>query len=251
MQSVEKPAPGSLIFSISHRFGPINQGAYELWGLDQATMRLGFEYGIHRLLSLNIGRSTYQKTYDGALKFSLMRQSSGKKHHPVSIVYYTGVAINSLKWENPERTNFFSSRLAYTHQLIVGRKFNEKLSLQIAPTLIHRNLVQTSTDRNIFPAVGFGGRYKLGTRLSINGEYFYRIPPEKSSQDFKNNYNSLSLGVDIETGGHVFQLHVTNSLPMIEKGFIAETNERWEEGGLHFGFNLTRTFSLSGKKEQW
>src|SRR5688572_16449848 len=139
-QSLENTAPSVLDMKISHRFGPLNGGAYELFGLDAATIRIGLDYGISDHLMIGVGRSSVQKTYDGFLKMKLLRQSSGARNMPVSIIWFSSVALNTLKWQNPERNNYFSSRLAYTHQLILGRKFSEGFSLQLMPSVVHRNL---------------------------------------------------------------------------------------------------------------
>jgi predicted porin len=242
-QSVETQKARVLQFLISHRFGRLNSGAYNFFGLDDATIRLGLEYGINDVLTIGIGRSSLEKTYDGFVKYKLLRQSTGAGAMPVSVVLFASTAINTLTFNEPERDNLFSSRLSYTYQVIIGRKFSEKLSLQLSPTVVHRNLVAGALDQNDVYAAGVAGRYKLTKRTSLNAEYFY-ILPGKTADDY---YNSLSLGFDIETGGHVFQLHFTNSQGMIEKFFVPATNGNWLKGDIYFGFNISRVFSL--KKE--
>jgi opacity protein-like surface antigen len=239
-QSIENPAGKNLLFIVSHQFGRLNEGAYELFGLDKATMRLGFEYGVTDWLAVGIGRSTLNKTYDGSVKLKLLRQSSGLKNMPFSLTYYTNMALNSLKWAEPERKNYFSSRLQYLHQLLIARKFNKNFSLQLMPSLIHRNLVEKASDQNDVFALGAGGRYKITNRMSVNVEYFYLLPGETADQ-FEN---SFSVGVDIETGGHVFQLYLTNSQGMVEEYFITNTTGNWFDGDIHFGFNINRTFAF-------
>lgn len=238
--SVENVAGGVLDFRISHRFGAIDQGLYDLFGLDAATMRLGFEYGLTDRLMVGVGRSTYEKSYDGFLKYKILRQSKGKVNMPVTMSYFASTSINTLKWADPNRKNYFTSRLSYVHQLIVGRKLNGTTSVQITPSFVHRNLIKNNTVKNDVFAIGFGGRQKLNSRISLNAEYFY-VLPNQISPEFKN---SLSVGFDIETGGHVFQLQFTNSTPQIEKGFIAETTGDWLKKGIHFGFNLSRVFTV-------
>lgn len=238
--SVENPAPGVLLFIISHHFGELNTGFYELFGLDQSTIRLGLEYGLNDRISFGIGRSSWEKTYDAFLKVKLIRQQSGIREVPLTLSYFSSIALNSLKWQDPERENYFSSRLSYVHQLLVARKFNKDLSLQLMPTLVHKNLVPTKEDQNTAFAMGMGGRYKLTNRLSLNAEYFYLLPDQYTEEV----HNSLSLGFDIETGGHVFQLHFTNAKPMFERGFITETRGRWDKGDIYFGFNITRVFTV-------
>ncbi len=237
-QSIENVAKGHLNFIIAHHFGRINEGSYNFWGLDQSTIRIGLEYGITDKLEVGLGRSSYQKTIDGFVKYKILRQNN--MNMPISISYFGGMAINTLKWEDPTRDNFFSSRLSFVNQLLIARKFTDKLSLQLMPSFVHKNLVKRVIDQNNIFAIGGGGRYKLTKRLSVNAEY-YQLLPGQTADDFDN---SLSLGVDIETGGHVFQLFFTNSQPLFERGFITETQGKWNKGDVFFGFNIIRTFAV-------
>lgn len=241
-QSVAMVAPKSLQFMISHRFGALNGGLYELWGLDHAGIRIGFDYGLNSWLNVALGRSSYQKTYDGHLKAQIMRQYSGKGSFPVSIVWVSGMAVKTQHWDDPSRVNYFTSRLSYFHQLLVARKMNSKLSLQMSPTMVHVNLVPEKTDYNNLYALGLGARYKLGNRISVNAEYFLRAPNLDGSKLYDQHYNSFSAGIDLETGGHIFQIFLTNSIPMMTKGFVSETSDTWLDGGIHIGFNITREF---------
>ncbi len=240
LHSLESTSAGVLDFKISHRFGFIRGGVYELFGLDQSTIRIGVDYGISDRLTIGAGRNSYEKTYDGFIKYKWLRQSTGLKNMPVTVAILGTAAIQTLKWADPNRENLFSSRLAYTTQLIIGRKFSNVFSLQLSPSWVHRNLVVTVEESNDVIAFGFAGRVKLNKRLSINGEYIY-VLPDQLAQDFRN---SLSIGFDIETGGHVFQLHFTNSTSMIENGFITETVGDWGKGQIHFGFNISRVFTI-------
>jgi hypothetical protein len=242
-QSVEVPGNNDLNFIISHRFGAVNTGLYNLFGLDQGTTRLGFEYGIKNILSLSIGRSSYEKTYDGAVKFKILRQQTGIKNIPLTVTIYSGIFVETVKWEDPERDNLFSSKLSYSTQMLIARKFGRKLSLQLNPSYVHINLVPTSEDQNNIFAIGFGGRYKIAPNLSLSGEYYYLLPGQ-TADDYAN---SLSFGVDIGTGGHVFQLHFTNSQLMFAPGYIAQTENKWSDGDVFLGFNIYRTFSLVRK----
>jgi Membrane bound beta barrel domain (DUF5777) len=241
--SVENVGGGVMDVKISHRFGTLNNGAYQLWGLDNATMRMGFDFGITKNLMVGIGRSTFEKTYDAFFKIKLLSQSTGKRKMPITLSYVPTIALKTLKFDNPDQKNYFTSRLFFTHQLIIGRKFSDKLSLQIMPTFSHRNLVNNYKDPNDLLAIGIGGRQKLTKRLSINAEYYYQLPDYK----LPGTTNCLSLGLDIETGGHVFQLHFTNSVGMSERTFISETTGKWEKGDILFGFNISRVFTI-GKK---
>jgi hypothetical protein len=236
--SVETRPEGVLDFLISHRFGRINSGAYEFFGLDQSNIRLGLEYGITDRLNIGIGRSSFQKVFDGYVKYKLLWQQIGEKRMPVSVVWFSSATINSTR--RPEEEINLDNRMSYTHQLLIGRKFGNDLSLQLTPTLVHRNLVLTNEDKNDIFALGFGGRYKITNRVALNAEYFYRF---NADQD-ENTYNAIAIGVDIETGGHVFQLHFTNAQSMVESGFIPETTGNFFEGDIHFGFNISRVFQL-------
>jgi hypothetical protein len=240
--SIEKMPPGQLDFRISHRFGALNTGPYEFFGLDQSSIHFALEYGIFKWLMAGIGRGTYEKTFDGFAKFTILRQSEGARVMPVSVSALSSVAVTSVKWSDPGRTNYFSSRLSFIQQLLVARKLNQSLSVQIAPTFVHRNLVSTELDHNDLYAIGAGGRIKLTKRISFNAEYYYVA--NRSPYSGQTTYDPLSVGFDIETGGHVFQLIFTNSLAMIEKGFIGETTGSWAKGDIHFGFNISRVFTL-------
>jgi hypothetical protein len=244
-QSVENPANGNLIFDIQHHFGPANSGFDDFFGLDQATTRLGLQYGLTDWLVVGIGRTTLEKTVDGSLKAKLLRQSTGAVNMPVSVSYFGSMALSTLKLADPVRTNYFSSRLSFAHQLLIARKFSPAISIQLSPTFIHRNLVEKNIDDNDVLALGAGGRFKLSNRVSLNLEYYYVL----STQTAKDYDNSLTLGFDIETGGHVFQLFLTNSQGIIEEHFIPRTSGKWLNGDIHFGFNITRTFVLKKPKE--
>jgi opacity protein-like surface antigen len=245
MNTVEMLAKNAAEFRISHRFGRLNQGFYELWGLDQATIRLGLDYGITDWLNVGAGRSSSGKNYDAFLKARLLRQEKGGM--PLTVNVFSSIAISAVKPVPNDPTNYFAGRIAYAHQIILGRKFNEYFSMQIVPTLVHRNLVETRKDKNTVAAIGAGGRLKLTKRVALNAEYFYRLKTDKESPTFTDFNNSFSIGFDIETGGHVFQLHFSNSLSMIEKGFVAETQGRWDKGDVFFGFNITREFQFGNK----
>ncbi len=251
--SIENVAAGVLDFKISHRFGMVNKGSYELFGLDQATMRMGLDYGLSNRLMIGVGRSTFQKQYDAFGKFKILRQATGgRSPSPISISAVSTVMLKTLKWEDPKRKNYYTSRLSYSHQLIIARKFSEGLSLQLMPSFVHANLAREVTEPNDFFALGAGGRIKLSKRLSFNVEYYHVLPislVEGESYRITGTKNSLAVGFDIETGGHVFQLHFTNSTGMTEKTFITETTGDFFKGDIHFGFNISRVFTIKKKKK--
>lgn len=242
--SMEIIRPGVLDLRILHRFGNVNKGIYELFGLDNATMRMGFDFGISKNLMLGIGRSTNKKELDGFVKYRLIHQAKGKGAMPFSLLAVGGASLTTLRFADTTRTNYFSSRMGYYGQAILGRKFSEGFSLQFMPTVVHRNLVPTVNDPTDLLALGLGTRMKLSKRVSFNVDYYYRFNPNP----LDGTKNPLSIGFDIETGGHVFQLHFTNALGMNEKVFLLETTNDWGRGDIQFGFNISRSFQVGKKK---
>ena len=238
--SIETVAKIEFDFKISHRFGFLSGGPYDMFGLDQATMRIGGDYGITDNLNVGIGRSTVDKTYDGFVKYKFLKQSTGLKTMPVTATWISHMGITTLKWPQPDRQNYFSSRLHYTHQLLIARKFTEGLSVQLSPTLVHKNIVDSTKFKNDILSLGVGVRQKLTSRTTLNLEYYYVIP----NQLEEDKTNVLAVGFDIETGGHVFQLFFTNSSGPFEKAFITDTKAKWLDGDIRFGFNIARVFNF-------
>ena len=235
--SIEQPAKGELDFRISHRFGRLNTGSYELWGLDQATIHFSLEYSPLDYLTIGVGRSSYRKTYDGYIKAAILKQQQGI---PVFISYVATSEIVTLK--NELKDYKLKHRVGYVHQLLIARKFSKQFSVQVSPSVVHKNLVPEAEMDNTLLSLGVGARYKLTKRLSVNAEAFFTdfgTIPENIEY-----YHPISLGIDLETGGHVFQIMLTNSLPMREIGFISETTGDFFKGDIHLGFNISRTFNL-------
>ncbi|REE83120.1 hypothetical protein BX611_0400 [Lutibacter oceani] len=245
-QSVETRQKGVLEFLIQHRFGRINSGGYELYGLDQSNIRFGLEYAVTNDFAIALGRSSFEKVYDGYLKYKIIKQKTGNKSTPLSAALFVSAVEKTLKDYDPLDKPSFSDRLTYTSQLLLARKFNSDFSIQITPTYIHYNTVSGSKDPNDFFALGIGTKVKISKHISINGEYYYSF----NSFDLLTTKNSLAFGFDIETGGHTFQLIFTNSRAMVEKGFITETTGDFFKGDIHFGFNISRDFYLSKTKEE-
>jgi len=236
-QSVELVHKGDLLFLIQHRFGTLNSGAYNLYGLDNAQVRFGLDYGVNDWSSVGLGRSSFLKTIDANAKIKLVSQSKGEKSFPFSIVWYSSVFFKQALWKDIQADDYlFSDQMSYAYQLLVARKITSALSLQLSPTLVHKNIVNQRNTHDLM-SVGLGARHKLTSRISLNAEYFLQLDKEYS-------VNPLSLGVDIETGGHVFQLHLSNSAAMFERAFIHETNGEWSNGDIYFGFNISRVFTL-------
>lgn len=240
--SVETKKKGELEFLISHRFGRINSGAHELFGLDNANIRLGLEYGVMDNLNIGIGRSSFDKSYDGFAKYKIISQSTGKGSFPISVVWFNSVALRTAPKIVDDENDDFNDRLAMVSQFIIGRKFSDKISFQIMPTFVHKNKVPFEDDNDQL-ALGAAGRFKLTGSLALNLEYYYRFNPAES-EDYTN---SFSIGFDIETGGHVFQLHFTNGSTAIERSFITENRGKFFDGDIQFGFNISRTFQLGSR----
>ncbi|MFZ4522808.1 MAG: DUF5777 family beta-barrel protein [Bacteroidales bacterium] len=240
-QSIETAPKGNLNFLITHHFGALNSGYENLFGLKQATIRLGLEYGVTRWLGIAVGLNTDKNTWDGSAKIKLLRQSKGAKKMPVTMDIYGNTAVYTTKWADPARTNYFSSRITYATQLLIARKFGNSLSLQIMPSYVHKNMVPTSEDKNDIFTLGAGGRIKLSQRVSVNAEYNYLFKGQVVST---KAYSSFSIGVDIETGGHVFQVFLTNSYGEYEQTILTETRGKWSNGDIFLGFNINRMFTV-------
>jgi len=229
--SVETNGQGVLQFLVGHRFGRLSSGWRNLYGLDNATIRMGFEYGITD--NINFARQKY-----------------GDQNFPFTATMVSGIYVNGLEWSHPDRKNYFSSRLTYHHSLLIARKFGHGFSLQLMPTVTHRNLVLTEMDRNTVLGLGLGTSVKVTGSMRVNAEYYYILPDQiVSTIGGEPIRNTFSIGIDLETGGHVFQLHFTNSRGMTEKFLVGETTGSFGNGDIHFGFNVSRVFTLKKPKD--
>ena len=233
MQSTKMPAKKEFYFVVSHRFGTVKGGISEFFGFDDATTKIGGIYGLTDWLSVSGSRHTLSKVYEASVKYRLARQSDA---FPFEIVGYNTLDINSQLKKDDYPKIEFSDRLTYVSQLIVSRKLSERLSLELVPSFIHKNLYNPAIENDNQFAMGYGGRMKLTKRLSVNLEYAYNF--DKPS--FYNN--PLSVGLDVETGGHIFQLLFTNSQSMTESGYLTGAAGDWGKGDFFFGFNLYRVF---------
>lgn len=235
-ESTKLVAKKSLTLIISHRFGSIENGFDNFFGLDNAVIRLNFVYGISKGVNIGVSRSSFQKIYDITTKYRLAKQQDNG--FPFTIVGFNAFLINTALNNNTLPNLEFKDRLGYTAQLLISRKISTNFSLELAPTFFHENYVSINSQDNSQFALGFGGRYKLGKRWSVNVDYGWHLNRAKSSP-FKN---PLSIGVDIETGGHVFQMHFTNAQAMNTNGFLGQASGDWTDGNIYFGFNLSRVF---------
>lgn len=247
LESTKLAGKGDFYLVIAHRFDYVNQGFDDFFGIDNANTQIKFVWGVKDWLTFHIARSGFEETIDSGIKYRLMAQE--KEGFPVTIVGFNSLAVNAeMKKENYPKLEF-ENRLSYVTQILISRKFTDKLSLEIAPSYFHENTLKDILDENntvISPnpqnndqfAIGMGGRYKFAKRWSFNMDYAAHL--NRANQSIYKN--PLSIGVDLETGGHVFQMHFTNSRAMHEAGYLGKTDGSWSEGEIAFGFNLVRVF---------
>lgn len=240
LQSIETPGEGVLQYMISHRFGSFNNDYfYNFFGLDNAQIRMQFDYGLSDRMNIGLGRSSLDKTSDVFAKYKVLRQRNGKNDFPISLTAYSAAFYSSAKFPDGI-VHLQTDRLSYAHQLIVARKFSDAFSLQLTPCVIHWNLVPTPTDPNTTLHLGVSGRYKLTKRMALTGEYIHQMTNDYTSQTY---YAPFAVGLDVETGGHVFQFHVTNTNAMSDPILAARNPFNASEGSLFFGFNISRVFN--------
>lgn len=238
----------TLDFRISHRFGEVNQGAYNYFGLDGgASIRIGLEYSHNGNLQAGIGRTSTDKQFDGFIKWAIMKENDTHSH-PFSLVLFSSIFYTTIKDRDLSNGNLYAkeaNRFSYVTQLLLSKKISDRFSVQLSPTWIHYNLITSSNDSNDqFSLVGLG-RGKITKRTSIIGEYAYRFT---EFTDY-NYYNSLSFGVELETGGHIFQITAGNSFGITENQVISYNTTTWANGGWRIGFNICRTFNFAKKDE--
>jgi hypothetical protein len=236
LESTKLAAKGDLYLVIAHRFGYIDNGFEDFFGLDEANTRIQFVYGLTNGITIHASRSGFQKTYEVATKYRLAAQK--KQGFPFEIVGFNSLSINTELEKTTLPKLEFTDRLAYVNQILISRKFNDNLSLELAPSHFHQNYVANNSQDNSQFALGLGGRYKFSKRWSFNMDYAAHLN-RASNSGFKN---PLSIGFDLETGGHVFQMHFTNSQAMHESGYLGNTTGSWNDGQIAFGFNLIRVF---------
>ncbi len=245
MHTLESVGPRTLDFRISHRFGALNTGSYNAWGVDgPANIRLSLEYSFEGRFMFGIGRSSYEKMDDGFIKYRLLRQTTDNKM-PVSVTLFASMFYTALKDGNAASNGYdkykpVSNRFSYAYQIMVGRKFSPSFSMQIAPWMVHYNLVEKITDRNDAFGVAAMFRLKLSKRSAITAEYAYRLP----SYTKEKYYDTFGIGYELETGGHVFQIHLVNSFGIVENQFLPHTTTQWNDAGIRLGFNISRVFTL-------
>ncbi len=234
LESTKLAAKGDLYFIVAHRFGSLKDGFEGAYGLDNAVTQLKFVYGLCNSFSISAART--EVAYDVSGKFLFHSQEKGG--FPFAIVGFTSLGFNNTLKENLYPKMKFENRLIYVGQVLISRKFSENLSLELAPTFFHENFVIDDNQDNSQYAIGVGGRYKIAKRWSVNIDYAAHLN-RSSTSTFKD---PLSIGVDLDTGGHVFQMHFSNSQGIHESGFLGNTTGDWGKGDIFFGFNLLRVF---------
>lgn len=234
----------TLDFRIMHRFGDVNSGAYNAWGIDgPASIKITLEYSHDGRLMFGLGRSSFQKMIDGFIKYRLLRQTTDNSM-PLSVTVFSGAYHNGTKSAGmPQPLYDEINRLSYCTQMIIGRKFNEWFSAQIMPTFIHFNLVEKKSDKNDLFALAGGLRIRYTKRQAITLEYAWRASTYTENQN-KKYFDSFGVAWEIETGGHVFALHLTNSFGISETQFIPYSTSSWKDMGIRLGFNISRVFSF-------
>ncbi len=268
-QSTETIKAKTCDFSITHRFGNMgtqsNGGGHTLYGLDNVTdVRLGFDFGITNDLTLGFGRSKQGELIDALVKYRILTQTLDN-HIPISLAFYGDMGYNPQKASQFYSGMVMSSdfkqndvhRFSYVSQLIIARKFGWRFSMELLPTYQHRNFVigninadNNAVETNDLMSLGAGMRFKLTKRFAIIADYFYTISPYRTKNTANPFYNPLALGVEIETGGHVFHINFTNASGIVENNFIPNTTDSWAKGGFKLGFNVSRVFNVGGKKRK-
>lgn len=235
-ESTKMVSANEMYFVVSHRFGSIETGFKDFFGLDQAVTRLNLIYGISDGINIGVSRSSFRKIYESSLKMRLIREKKGG--FPFTVVSSNNILINTSLDDQILPGLKFKNRLGYTMQLLLSKKLNKDFSLQLMPTFFHDNYVDIDEQHNSQYVIGIGGRHKLTKRWSINLDYGLHMNRAEHSPFV----NPLSVGFDLETGGHVFQLHFTNAQPMNTNGFLGQATGDWGKGDIFFGFNLSRVF---------
>jgi hypothetical protein len=234
LQSTKVAAKGDLYLYVSHRFGTLKDGLTTFFGFDNANTKIQLVKGIFNGVQVGVSRESIRKTYAAHVKAKLKGQS---KNFPFNIVGYATANVRTDLRKEQFPLLEFGDRMSYATQLLISRRFSNKFSFEIAPTFVRQNLVLEPFQKHNQLALGFGGRMKLSKRMSINADYVYNFSRHKNSV----YSDPLTFGLDIETGGHVFQLLFSNAQSTNEPGFISNAEGKWFED-VFFGFNIVRVF---------
>lgn len=237
--SVKNPYNNTLYMSIYHTFGPINSGVKEFFGLDvSANIRLGLDYGVNDRFSVGIGRTSYNKSIDGRVKYTLLYQRQNN-NVPIHLSMAGDISINTRPHAYQEPYTF-SDKLGYMFMIMTARKFSDNLSLQISPVYAHFNKVFEGEKNDTYGLI-MAGRFKLTDHMAFAMEYIPQI------NKAKGNYNMFTVGVNIETGSHVFQLFISNTEYYNPQDILRYTRGNFWVGDIHFGFNVSRVFTFGAE----
>ncbi len=235
LQSTKVAMKGEWYMYVSHRFGTLKNAGSTFFGLDNANTKIQLVYGLKDGLQIGLSRESLRRTFAGSVKLRLKQEGA---HFPVNITAYSTVNLNTDLSKERYPNLRYPDRLSYATQLLISRKVSDRLSLQIAPTFVRQNLVLESFQDHEQLALGLGGRQKLNQRISLNFDYVWNF--SRANQSVYQN--PLTVGIDIETGGHVFQLLFSNAQSTNEPGFISNAEGDWADGDIFFGFNIVRVF---------
>lgn len=247
-QSNETVKKRTLDFRVAHRFGNVakytegKSAAHSLYGLDASSdIRIAFEYGITDRLMVGISRSKVKENLEGLAKFRILEQTTDN-NIPLAVTVFANAAFTPVK-DNAKIYDKTTRRLAYCGQIILARKFSNRFSFELVPSIVHRNYVFDPDDENDFFSLGAGARIKITHRFALVADYFYNFSQYRIDKD-ETYFNPFSGGIEIETGGHVFTIMFSNPAALIETEFLPYTTDGWSEGGFKFSFNISRNFNL-------
>ena len=234
-QSTKLAGKGDLYLYVGHRFGAVRGGISSLFGLDYANTKIEMLYGLFNEVQVGFSRESFKKTYNLHVKYGIKRQTN---NFPVSIVGYNSINLDTSLDENVYPNLNYNERYVYISQLLISRRFSDKFSLQLSPSVIKHNFLTTQAETDYNYVLNTGSRLKISKRSSFNIDYSYHLNRLKNSSE----KNVLSLGIDMETGGHVFQLLFSNTQASDEAGVLTGAEGDWLKGDVYFGFNILRVF---------
>ncbi len=242
--SVEVEQKGVLKFIIAHRFGFLNEGFYELYGLDQSIVRYGLDFGLTERLTIGGGRTSDDATklFDTYVKYKAIDQK--RQGSPVTLTLLQNLSVNGSRWLIEELNDYLVNRLSYNTQILIASKISDRLSVQLMPVFSHKNFVLTREESNDLFLLGYGVRFRVSKTIAIQGEYYQHLIGDMAHE----RQESLSFGFEFETKGHVFQLHLSNARGMSESIFLRETRGKWGNGDFGLGFNITRNFQVGKRR---
>ena len=235
-----------LDFKVIHRFGDIggtDGGSRTLYGFDNSSdIYIGFEYGISDRFNISFSRSKYEQLLDLQLKYAFLQQKD-KNGSPISLsalvkTGFTPYEVKTTIFDN------YGNRFSHFVQAIISRKFSPNLSLQVTPGFLFRSVVLAKDDERTMFSTGIAGRYKFTKRFGVVADYYFINSDYRKNNPNTAFYNPLGLGIEIETGGHVFTMNFANAKAIAENNFLPNSTSSWGKGQYRFGFTISRMFTL-------